>query len=51
MGIPPVGAGRGGRGLGRTKGKAAGEERSTEKGVGRVGAEHVGVTVADQSVD
>jgi len=51
MGIPPDGAGRGGRGLGGTEGGATGGERSTEKGVGRVGAERVGVTVVDWSVD
>jgi len=51
MGIPPDGAGRGGRGLGGTEGGATGGERSTEKGVGRVGAEHVGVTVVNQSMD
>jgi len=51
MGIPPDGAGGGGGGLGRTEGRATGGERSTEKGVGRVGAEHVGVTVVDRSVD
>ena len=51
MGIPPDGAGGGGGGLGRTEGRATGGERSTEKGVGRVGAERVGVTVVDQSVD
>ena len=46
MGIPPDGAGGGGRGLDGTEGGATGGERSTEKGVGRVG-----VTVVDQSVD
>ena len=46
MGIPPDGAGGGGGGLGGTEGGATGGERSTEKGVGRVG-----VTVVDQSVD
>jgi len=51
MGIPPDSAGRGSGGLGGTEGRAAGGERSTKKGVGRVGAEHTGVTVADQSVD
>jgi len=51
MGIPPDGAGGGGRGLGRTEGRATGGERSTEKGVGRVGAERVGVTIVDRSVD
>jgi len=34
MGIPPDSAGRGGGSLGRTEGKAAGGERSTEKEVG-----------------
>jgi len=51
MGIPPDGAGGGSRGLGRTEGGATGGEQSTEKGVGRVGAERVGVTVVDRSVD
>ena len=51
MGIPPDSAGGGSRGLGGTEGRATGEERSTEKGVGRVGAERVGVTVVDRSVD
>jgi len=51
MGIPLDGAGGGGRGLGETEGGATGEERSTEKGVGRVGAERVGVTVVDRSMD
>jgi len=51
MGIPPDGAGGGGRGLGGTESGATGGERSTEKGVGRVGAERVGVTVVDWSVD
>ena len=51
MGIPLDGAGRGGGGLGRTEGGAAGGEWSTEKGVGRAGVEHAGVTVVDQSVD
>jgi len=51
MGIPPDGLGRGGGGLGRTEGGATGGERSTEKGVGRVGAERAGVTVVDRSVD
>jgi len=51
MGIPPNGAGGGGRGLGGTEGGATGGEQSTKKGVGRVGAERAGVTVVDQSVD
>jgi len=51
MGIPPDGAGGGRGGLGRTEGRAAGGERSTEKGVSRAGAEHAGVTVVDQSMD
>ena len=51
MGIPPDGAGGGGGGLGGTEGRATGGERSTEKGVGRVGAERVGVMVVDQSMD
>jgi len=51
MGIPLDGAGRGGGGLGRTEGRAAGEEQSTKKGVGRAGAEHAEVTVIDWSVD
>jgi len=50
MGIPPDGAGGGG-GLDRTEDGATGEKRSTEKGVGRVGARHAGVTVVDRSVD
>jgi len=33
------------------KGRAAGGERSTEKGVGRARAKHAGVTVVDRSVD
>jgi len=51
MGIPLDGAGGGGRGLGRTEGRATRGEQSTEKGVGRVGAEHAGVTVIDRSMD
>jgi len=51
MGIPPDGVGRGGGGLGRTEGGAAGGEWSTEKGVGRAEAERTGVMVVDQSVD
>jgi len=48
MGIPPDGIGRGEEGLGRTEGRAAGGERSTEKGVGRAGVEQAGVMVIDQ---
>ena len=33
------------------EGRATGGERSTEKGVGRVGVERIGVTVVNQSVD
>jgi len=51
MGIPPDGAGGGEGGLGGTEGRAAGGEWSTEKGVGRAGAERAGVTVVDWSVD
>jgi len=51
MGIPPDGADRDGRGLGGMEGRATGGERSTEKEVGRVGAERAGVTVVDRSVD
>jgi len=51
MGIPPDDAGRGGGGLGGMEGGATGGEQSTEKGVGRIGAEWAGVTVAEQSVD
>ena len=51
MSIAPDSAGGGGGGLGRTEGGAAGGEWSTEKGVGRAGAERAGVTVVDQSVD
>jgi len=51
MGIPPDGAGGGGGGLGGTEGGATEGERSTEKGVGRIGAEHAGVTVIDWSMD
>jgi len=51
MGIPLDGAGGGGGGLGGTEGGATGGERSTEKGVGRVGVERIGVTVVNQSVD
>ena len=49
--MPPDGAGRGGGGLGGTEGRATGGERSTEKEVGRVGAERAGITVVDWSVD
>jgi len=51
MGTPPDGVGGGGGGLGRMEGRAAGEERSTEKGVGRAGAECAGVMAVDRSVD
>ena len=51
MGIPSDGAGGGSGGLGETEGRATGGERSTEKEVGRVGAERVGVTIVDRSVD
>jgi len=51
MGTLLDGAGRGRGGLGGMEGGAAGGERSTEKGVSRARAEHVGVTVVDQSVD
>jgi len=51
MGIPPDSAGGGGGGLGRTEGRAAGREQSTEKGVSRARAECAGVTVVDQSID
>jgi len=51
MGIPPDGASGGGGGLGGTEGRATGGERSTKKGVGRVGAERAGVTVVNRSVD
>jgi len=51
MGIPPDGTGGGGGDLGGTKGRAARGEWSTEKGVGRAGAERAGITVVDQSVD
>jgi len=51
MGISLDGAGGGSGGLGGTEGRATGGERSTEKGVGRVGAERVGVTVVNRSVD
>jgi len=51
MGIPPDGAGGGGGGLDGTEGGATGGEQSTEKEVGRVGAECAEVTVVDQSMD
>jgi len=51
MGIPPDGAGGGGGDLGRTEGGAARGEQSTEKGIGRAGAERAGVTVVDWSID
>jgi len=51
MGIPLDGAGRGSGGLGGTEGRATGGERSTKKGVGRVGAERAGIVVVDRSVD
>jgi len=51
MGISLDGAGRGGGGLGGTEGGATGGEQSTEKGVGRVGAERAGVTVVNRSMD
>jgi len=51
MGIPPDSIGRGRGSLSRMEGRAAGGEQSTDKGVGRVGAEHARVTVIDQSVD
>jgi len=49
IGIPLDSIGRGS--LGRTEGGAAGGERSTDKGVGRVGAKRAGVMVIDQSMD
>jgi len=51
MGIPLDGVGGGGGGLGRMEGRAAGGEQSTEKGIGRVGAERAGVMVINRSVD
>ena len=51
MGILPDGAGKGGGGLGRMEGRAAGGEQSTEKGVGQARVECTEVTVVDQSVD
>jgi len=51
MGIPLDGISGGGGGLGGTRDGAARGERSTEKGVGRVGAKHAGVIVIDRSMD
>ena len=51
MGILPDGAGGGGEGLGGMEGRAAGEEQSTERGVGQARAERAGVIVVDRSVD
>ena len=51
MGIPLDGAGGGSGGLGGMEGEATGGERSTEKGVGRVGVERIGVMVVDWSVN
>jgi len=51
MGILPDGADGGKGGLGGTEGGAAGGEWSTEKGIGRVGAKCVGVTVVNRSMD
>ena len=51
MGTLLDGTGGGGEGLGGMEGGAAGGERSTEKGVGRVGVERAEVTVVDRSVD
>jgi len=51
MGIPLDGVGGGGGGLGEMEGRATRGERSTEKGVGRAGAECAEVTVINQSVD
>jgi len=51
MSIPLDGVGRGSGGLGGMEGGATGGEGSTKKGVGRVRAEHAGVTVVDQSMD
>ena len=47
--VDSAGGGRGG--LGGMEGRAAGGERSTEKGVGRAGVERAGVTIVDRSVD
>jgi len=51
MGTPPDGAGGGRGGLGGMEGRAAGGERSTEKGVGRARVERAEVTVIDWSMD
>jgi len=51
MGIPLDGANGGSGGLGGMEGGATGGERSTEKGVGRVGVERIGVMVVDWSVN
>jgi len=51
IGIPPDGVGGGRGGLGRTEGRAAGREQSTEKRVGRARAKHTGVTIVDWSMD
>jgi len=51
MGILLDDVGRGGEDLGGTEGGAAGGEQSTEKGVGRAGAERAGVIVINQSMD
>jgi len=51
MGIPPDGIGGSRGGLGRMRGGAAGGEQSTEKGVGRVGAERTGITAVNWSMD
>jgi len=51
MGIPPDGIGGGGGGLGRMRGRATRGEQSTEKGVGRVGAECTGITAVNWSMD
>jgi len=47
MGIPPDSTGKGRGSLGGTEGGATRGERSTEKGIGRAGAEHARVTVVD----
>ena len=51
MGILPDSTGRGRGSLGGTEGGATRGEQSTEKGVGRAGAEHARVTVVDWSMD
>ena len=51
MGILPDGAGGGREGLGGMEGGAAGEEQSTERGVGQARAERAGVIVVDRSMD